>query len=63
MYIIEVANTVGNDNYWFEGKGWYWMDQYTEMHGPCITEQRAIEHYAWHWKNYIDELKNKETMQ
>lgn len=61
MYIIKVSNAVAD--HWYEGSGWYWMDEYSDLHGPLLTELRAVEHYAWHWKKHLDILHRMETLQ
>lgn len=61
MYIIEVSNTVAS--HWYTGSGWYWMDEFCDLHGPMISERHAVEHYAWHWKEFLETLDERGMIQ
>ena len=58
MYIIEITDTAGNE-VWYDGKGWYWTDQYFLLHGPYLTEDGAAYDYAWYINGVMTALKQR----
>lgn len=60
MYIIEISDTQGQE-VWFEGKGWYWTDQFFMMNGPYLSEYGAVYDYAWYINAVIAEVNERRS--